>query len=774
MPEKDTPKDRATALLQGILGDAQTLSTLLSKSDAREDILDRASNEFAAFNEAETGTFVRLVLGGLAQENEEWDQDRRDGALELLELTDLGKLRPDHLVEDYVAAVATQSEDSDPYGTISGLLDVGEILGRRFTPGDDTRVRVRGVWDNVASKFTNDDRHYIETGRNGVLETIPLQAEDLLGDEIEVNLGRREKPKFEPSEEALQTIYLEATARQKTFKIALWENVPNFRALCQNYGIALERFWNLNNPDEVVKGLEALRVPQFSDAYAHLNRALYTDWNLREEDLTGDLPRVLADEIIQVARHAQQGILDSLGDFDTLVNRFSSVIEEMKGKPPKAHKAIRSQITNFFKENGVELAVTSIEDLIQVLDDSEPLAKARIGFNQKQDGKRQAAQAIEDTFKLREKPADFVLMSRTREDLFLGDVTGDCTAYHLHTGMNAWTLPSWLTNPGFHFYKMPDGDQLIAKAGLILAVADGSPTLVIDSFEVGNGIPSEASAVEKIRDGLRFLRNWAQSIGLSGARVNTISNSSGAVDLLEDIVEVGEPISDLHALGALDGVTELRKRLGDSQNTERTYFQSADKYINDEDEEAVEQSRYIQEFEGVISKTIKKADVEDRIRIEQAARAQDWKELFRYIIKLNYPQIERRFGNDWQSYQRFMETLVVSETGQVHTREYVAYGDDDQGPLAKILDVEQNEEIANAWAIQAERSGIIPDEEEEAMRESIVYMEAVDVDKLLFFLKEMESRKVTPEIALRQLYGQVSLKDSDAIKLNRKLPLLAA
>ncbi len=779
MPELDKPKDRPTVFLEGIFGNKRTLQTLLSRSDEKELILDNASAEIASFDGVETRSLVRSLLNGLSRDDKQWDQDRRDCALEVLQVVDLEKIRRDRLTQDYIDIISSQNENSDPYGTISALLNAGTIVGPYLIPGAETRERVNSVWNNVVGKFEGDDRQYIDEEKRNVVRSIHLQAEELLGNP-EVRLGWRERPdfnsNFDPGIKELHEAYLATTKSQKTFKIALWEHTPNFRTLCATYGIALERFWNIGNPDEVVESMALLGQAEMESVRPYFAKALQAEVGLAMEELTIERSRFLSDEVIHTARVAQQDILSGIGEFPDIVARFRKLIEVSKTKSGKAQRVLRGQIANFFKENGVVLE-GGFDVFENALRDEVLLETAEQRFNERYSAKREMAAQLGNVFKLDTHASDYSLISRRREDLFLGDLTGDCTAYHLYTGINAWTVPIWLSNPGFNFFRINEGNHLIAKLGIVLAVSGEKPALVVDSFEVGQGIEDYDKAVDKIRGGLRFLKQWAERIRLADVFVNTVSNSSGAVDLLKSNIKVRPQESELHVLGDLQGVAELRAGLIGGKVTESIYLQSEDRNLElEHEEETEEQSEYIRQFEEVISSVIKIADAQNKGEIEKVARAQDWQELFKYIVRVSYPELGRELGDNWQDYERYMKRIGVNEFGQAHSLNYMKYGDnEEEGIFTTIVRERNSEKYADAWAREVERQATSEDKEI-IVQDNKIYEEAIKFDQFSLLLKEMEVRGLTPEIALTQLYGQATVKadsrEQRKLRLNSRLPVL--
>lgn len=775
--ELDIPKDRPAILLESTLGNRETLHHLLSlRSSAKEKVLDEASKEIEALDHAETGRLVQLIFNGLSREDEEWDVNKRDGALELLWLIDFEKVGRNQLEKDYLNAVATQNSDSDPYGSIHSLLDAGQIISDHLPFGVETEDKLAIAWGKVEKYFRDEDKAYIERKTMAVISGVIRDPEELLGDP-DISLGRRNEPRLDPQEKSLHDKYLEETKKRKTFKLALWENTPQFRAVCQSHGIELERFWNINNPDEVVSALNSIPWEKYPQARDSFNKALVEETGVNLTTLSSESSRTLADEIVKAANKARAEIISTVGDFGSVIDRFNKLMEDAREKGSRSQQVLTAQIANFFRENGVMLADRSYDSAIVVLNSTERLKIAEATFVQKQQAKKESATILEDTFRLNERSKDFALIARQREDLFLGDLTGDCTAYHLYVGINAWTVPIWLSNPGFNIYKIMDNDRLVAKLGILLTLAEGNSVLVVDSFEVGQGIRDQQGSIKQIEKGLTYLRKWAESIGFKKVLINTVSNSSGAADLLRnvDITEQShEP--ELHILGGLSGVSELRQRLVGEKADERIYLQSQsfdlDEFDEHGEETTEEQAKLTREFEQVIAATINKARPEDRSNIENLARSQNWAELFKFFIDVNYPTISKVVGNSWERYKTFMGVIEIDDMGTPFRIEDRIDADleysKDQFPVSRII-----EELFIEEAARQNREA-----DDEDYYTNPLVQEADKVDNFLIMLKRMEYEGLSPEMVLMKLYGQTTAEDGvdseDAIKLsiNSRLPRL--
>lgn len=755
------PNDRPTILFENVIGD-QTVNKLISGKEDSEEFFDTLSTEIQAFSSSELRALMRLTLNGLSTENEYWSQDRRDILLDFITLIDPQKIRPELLLQDYLQVVNTQNEHSDPYGTIYQLLEAGDFIASYLPIGQNTRNQVNTAWNLIAEKFEGEDKEYIEKEKNNLLARIPLGAAQLMGNDDHDRLGWREQPTFDEPEQALHNKYIEVTKKQGTFKLALWENTPWFRALCVKHGIALERFWNINNPDEVVSALASICSLDSFQARPVFDKALRLHTGLALEEITEEQTRVLADEVVKAAIDAKREVLARIGNFDETVSKFLTLIEKTKDEGPKAQKALRTQINGFLQNNGLGVSPANLDELVVILQDKKQTDEAKATFDSKYQSRKESAQQIEEIFRLDEKPTAGSLISRQREDLYLGDLTGDCTAYHLHVGVNAYTVPIWLSNPGFNMFKIPGSGKLNAKLGILLAVADGKPVLVVDSFEVGKGIQDEEEAIESIKRGFTLLKQWAETIGLNGVYLNTISNSTGAMDLIRSFGEKSM-VKSIYTLGGLYGIAELRKNLIGEKAEERIYLQS---YAGEPDDEEEYRPRTVQKLEKVISSVIERADAGRKQLIGELARRQDWEGLFSQIVAVNAPLVAELLGTDWATYEQLMQKIDVDEIGTPYRN--------DSNPAYSKYELP----VYTSVSEQIIEDSLVEDERYTDEDKTIVRTQQVEeIDDFLGLVKFMEKQGITPEYALRTLYRQAGSKDEEDLEkrmlLKNYLPKLA-
>lgn len=761
MPQElDLPKDRPTIFLESIVGNRKTVRQFVTNPEAREGTLDRASNEIASFSGPEARSFVRTLFQGLGREDKTWTADTRDIALDLLELVDLGKVRHPALLGEYSAAIATQGKDSDLDGTVDSLLEAGRRIAMYLPPGEETRQKVKTAWYSIAEGFEEKEKRAVINKADAIIGEIPLNVEELVG-MTEMRLGWREKPNFEPGERTLHDKYLDVVGRDTSFKWPLWRSVPNYIDLCLQNGARLERFWNINDPDQAAAALDRARGSEFAFVQGSLDHALRQEAGVSLAEITTEQARVMADEVTKAAGISVDKLASLGGSFDSILSRFRGLLREAETKPPRAQRALINPITNFFRENDIEVAGTTLPEVVAILSDSEILVRASNEYDAKQQSRQAAVAQLRKLFSLDHQNPSFSLMSRRRDDLFLGDLTGDCTSYHLVVGMNAWTVPIWLTNPGFNFLKMVEDDKLVAKAGLLLSVADGLPALTVDSIEVGTGLSDQESAADLIRGGFRFLRQWAENIGLSRTYLNKYSNSSDLSTILQGLSRPAVT-RKIYALGGLTGIAEARQNLIGEKADERIYLQS-------HSWEGMEDIRddsgpLIQEFENIVSKSLNEASVADRRMMEKLAGEKNWPELFTYILQANYAGVAKLVGGDWTIYEKLMDALELDEKGGVNI-ELLPFQEDSLPVAARVIERQIDFKVVDSA-------------DDFSLDDMEVLDQAYEVDKLLILLKEMDAQKISAGTALEYLYGKIKEEeernDPYSITLNRNMPVLTA
>lgn len=661
-------------ILYNYVQSEQNLQKLL-KGDKQ--FTDKIKPEIQGLKIVDSNELVKTIFESLGREDDKWDQDRRDGALEILKLVDFEKV-PYKVYETYVECVKKQAEIAEPdvYGSISSLLEGGKILAAKVATNPGDQSKVYWVWSDLRTILEKKlqrtdyglrDDKYIqgETEKLIALMQGNRQEPRALAEETqeEVFHDRREMPELDKDCRFLYNNYIEVTKRQSTYKLFLWENVPQFRQLCNQYGLQLERFWNLNNPQEIAQAITVLKQQPSELIKTVFAKTLKQTTGLDLVSAPEEQIKVVADEVIKAAFLARQEIIKTTQsqDLESLRTKFAGIIEQTKAASPKGRAKLIKPILQFLEEHGQEVAdLKDLDKLASFLTSDTSMAMVKQSFEGKQQQKKGMAQALSLVFNLDGRKRNIALASREKNDLYLGDLTGDCTAFHLHTGMNAWTVPVWLSNPGFNFFKISDeNDQLVAKFGLLLALKNGQPALVIDSVETSKNISDPEKAKQQIMDGFQELKHWANTINLQDVFLKPFSNSSELHPLLESIIQKSEEV-ELEALGGLKGVAELRSKLGGGEVDEKIYLQSA--------HDIEESTEDIEKLEEVIRKTIEIAPKEKKQEIEELVEKRQWDGLFAAIIELNYSEVGKVLGKDYHRYlsmdlpiTRYLQDIIDEE-----------------------------------------------------------------------------------------------------------------
>ena len=190
---------------------------------------------------------------------------------------------------------------------------------------------------------------------------------------------------------------------------------------------------------------------------------------------------------------------------------------------------------------------------------------------------------FEDLHFIRPGKAGFKLASRNVKELTLGDECSDCTSATI-SGMNFWSVPTWLTDPGFNFLLQYDeAGKLAHKFGVVWEVkSNGEVILTIDSAELGNPQKAEAGMYKGRKDkkaerllmaeALKFIHEWAESIGLNQNNIYATPISNTGTYEFSCFPKEQFLISKL---GSLDAVERILKKYNPGHTKKpRIYLQS--------------------------------------------------------------------------------------------------------------------------------------------------------------------------------------------------------
>ena len=170
MVEAYMPSQITASLIREFLG-SPTESHFISKKR-----LNEIAPKIKSLDQDSTRAFIKNIFDGLSREDEYWDDNRRDSALELLRLVNPAKVLHKQTLQDYLGAVSKLNKDSEPLGSISSLLDAGIILKPHFPWGQLTVDRVENAWGKVADNFAGQkpDFDFIEEQAGKIIKNIPV------------------------------------------------------------------------------------------------------------------------------------------------------------------------------------------------------------------------------------------------------------------------------------------------------------------------------------------------------------------------------------------------------------------------------------------------------------------------------------------------------------------------------------------------------------------------------------------------------------------------
>lgn len=165
--KKQETTERASVLVEQILGDDKKLATLVTGTDK-----DRAAIAVSAVTStgddgAVQEAFLTSLVRALAVEGDANETDRRDAAVELLKcaaLVDILSRHSEALFDAYCEAINNQTKENDPYaGSINSLLDAGIVIAPYFPINDLARTQLTNLWSQRAKDFLRGEgREHIE------------------------------------------------------------------------------------------------------------------------------------------------------------------------------------------------------------------------------------------------------------------------------------------------------------------------------------------------------------------------------------------------------------------------------------------------------------------------------------------------------------------------------------------------------------------------------------------------------------------------------------
>lgn len=153
--DQEQKADALTLFLQTIFDNKTDLKELVTGGPGKTSILERAKQQLNSFDPQEKIRFLKNIFAILSNPDRDY-QNKRDCALELLNIMDLKSIDPKELTETYRKAVYNLQEnlnqDSDPCGEIDALLEAGKIIA----PFIKKNGNITRAWKLVADVFKGD------------------------------------------------------------------------------------------------------------------------------------------------------------------------------------------------------------------------------------------------------------------------------------------------------------------------------------------------------------------------------------------------------------------------------------------------------------------------------------------------------------------------------------------------------------------------------------------------------------------------------------------
>lgn len=744
---ESTPKK----LLSTVLHNELFRNALISKNN--KIIADTIKNEIDRYSPGETlelVTDILDILGGKAYESE---PDIRDGALEIFRIVNFSKTEIAITLDSYSKSFRDINSSSDPFGSVSSLLDAGEVIAPHIKSEQlphikEPLLRLKRMF---RVKLSSMDYSHIEQRVNRIVDSVPKPEvlTEQAADET------REGPRIFSPETALHEFYLNDVKTNGCFKVTLWKNTPRFREMAQDYGVDLARFWNLHDPEKTLGSLNQFIEEADSSTLSRVEKNLKKMIGKSISELTDDEKKAVTDEINDTMIQTYNEISRQFPDFDKVIANFKNILSEIDNYKPKTRKKALRNIVEFFKENGLD--ITDVKEIGVKLHDNQTVEELRRIYEDKQRKRQESLRLITNNFDT--QSSNFALISRTYEDLLLGDKTDDCTAYK-RNHMNVWTLPNWLANPGFNFFTISNNEgKLVAKAGLLLAISDNEPTLVIDSLESvkTKGKEKTTEARKMVEDGLDKLVNWSKRVGLRKVVTVSYSNNQGVRSLIKRYSNPSKANST-QALGGFFGIVELKKNLGLATGKEQIYLQA----VTDEGE--IYLTDEISEMDRMINTASESLPPDLQEELVAAARNADWVKTSSFLFQGLYKELAETIGTRTEDYSKYFRN------GELDTKLLIDEATIDY--QNKITTLEQEQEIMYGDEVEN-----MPEHESDYLdNEYFTEIQQLDqkIGDIVDAIRDHEELKFITEIdkdkavgILRRLYG--SLTVADTINLSNNL-----
>lgn len=568
--------------------------------------------EKGAFNSgAELARELGQLLDELAPFINDWDQDRRDASLSLVEALavrpdSLPLLSSEHQVligKSYINVVNKLQPEADWLGPAWTALDLGhkvtDILGKEtdFAHGMRLRGELAEAWSNYAARVSFDNQNS-PAQEKGLFEQSfrkrldELQKTFLSKDpEAVVNDVQRNGPNdLTPAARELALWYGQNTRQSASAKLTILRSAPKYIEQLDQRGVDIARFWNISEVDQTRQVIDIILADRRARSLFERNFKAKTGSEFEETSETER--RALADLNLDLARHVYAELYARRATYEQVSLRILGQVDQAAqiDNPRKKLKPILKWIQQVYPEFN-DYNPTIINQFIEAHH-----AEFRAAHEQKQAGLAKTLRQLETVMPV---PAKFVrFMDRSLFDLKSANLTADCTAWNLEVGFNAWTVPVWVTNPSFNFAYIYAGNTIAAKMGLILAFdRNNNPRVIIDSIETNKNLAkdNDVVALEAIYAGFSELQNWADKNGFGDLQVCTFTNSEELTANLP-IIDSAQAGLELTYDG-LVATEEILDKIGVKTEQLPPIYLQSDAADFDEDDDGLEQGQYVERAE---------------------------------------------------------------------------------------------------------------------------------------------------------------------------------
>ncbi|MBP6913429.1 MAG: hypothetical protein KBC00_02350 [Candidatus Levybacteria bacterium] len=657
MSEPGEHSQKANILVESLMGNQANRDKLLAKNNRA--VVTQLKDTFLKLGEANTLQTTLLLFDELVKPDDLSNQDRRDTSNVVLAAIPFSKFSTEsrkQVLSEYEKRVQKLNTNNDVYGSTSSLLDAGKVITTAFTPslqGVALSEAFREPWQRYIGTLSDpEEKEYVQS-------QVDISANRLLPPPAPEKLNDRDEPTFELDQRELYDYYRETSRKNGSIKLDLWSRVPTFRNLVSEQGVDLARFWNTTDPQMAKDFLRDIKE-QPEDIRLRFSKNLQKSIGASLDSLTDTHVAVVSDQIMEVGRILVDDLDKPGNSFSDSIAGMDDLIQRAKTEGVKNKKSYFQGITSFFKRYASIDLSSDISSMEEAFKNLPLMEKAEKAFEDEKKGRKDVSVKLREAYPSLQDKSEFTLMDRGEKSLFLGDLTGDCTAFHLNVGFNAWTLPSWLTDPGFNFLKITDGEgNFFGKAGMYLGVKDGNtPTLIIDSFELSSQVDDKNREYvrEHTEKALHFLKEWAGKNSISQVMSTTIANSDTLRDVLSKAVDskIPNPEDTLVLMGGLSGVEEVRTSLGKPVQIESSYVQSSvDQQGAGFEDHTVVQDKLMQIETSVrhVLARLSRSGAEDFL---QHCKDGDWNHVFNRIMKDNYSFVHTVLGGDWDQYKSML------------------------------------------------------------------------------------------------------------------------